>query len=85
MTNHRIAWFSLGVSTAMVTDSDGNDLDRIPLESAFTEDEWQPELGLQFIRETLNAAYGIDGWRNHGQPLRDDERGSVGIDFDLMV
>jgi hypothetical protein len=80
-----IAWFTLGSSTATVTDSDGEQLATIALTVPLVDDEWNPERGLDFINDALTAHFGIGRWLNAGQPLRDDEAGTVGIDFDLNL
>jgi hypothetical protein len=83
--NNLVAWFTVDSKLAVVTDEDDNGLviDTIPLTNAFFDDEWNPELAMFFIHDTLTAHYGIGRWTNAGEPFRDDEFGTVGIDFDL--
>ena len=85
MSNHLIAWFTLGSLTATVTDSDGERLATIPLKGTLVDDEDHPERGLEFINDALTAHFGCGQWINAGQALRDDDSGTVGIDFDLTV
>ena len=85
MSNHLIAWFTLGSLTATVTDSDGEQLATIPLKGTLVDDEDNPERGLDFINDALTAHFGAGRWLNAGQPLRDDGVDTVGIDFDLTV
>jgi hypothetical protein len=83
--NNLDAWFTVDSKLAVVTDEDDNGLviNTIPLTDAFFDDESNPELAMFFIHATLTAHYGIGRWTNAGEPFRDDEFGTVGIDFEL--
>ncbi len=88
VNTHLIAWFTIGSSTAPVTtgpDDNFSDVVTIPLASAFTVDDEDGEAGLQSIYDTLDGHFGAGRWTNGGQGLRDDDSGTVGIDFDLNV
>ena len=85
VNTHLIAWFTVGSASAPVTDDDFNPVVTIPLASAFTVDDENGEAALEFIYDALTDHFGVGRWINAGQGLRDDESGTVGIDFDLNV
>ena len=85
VNTHLIAWFTVGSATAPVTDDNFNPVVTISLSSAFTVDDENVEDALDFIYDALSDHFGCGQWINAGQALRDDDSGTVGIDFDLTV
>ena len=85
VSTHLIAWFTIGSSTAPVTDDNFNPLVTITLASAFTVNDENVEDAFEFIYDALTAHFGAGRWINAGQGLRDDDSDTVGIDFDLNV
>ena len=83
VATHLIAWFTVGSASAPVTDDNFNPVVTIPLASAFTVDDEDGEPALEFIYDALSAHFGVGQWINSGQALRDDDSGTVGIDFEL--
>ena len=85
VNTHLIAWFTVGSASAPVTDDNFNPLVTISLASAFTVDDDNVEAAFEFIYDALTDHFGCGQWINAGQALRDDDSGTVGIDFDLNV